>query len=165
MDELELNEIVEKTPTTSWGKEITLGIKIQKRKAYRDYTITEVSRLFVRDEWNGISNAPRFEPTSLSVFPVKHPFPEYRSFINQLKDRTRAFGQSTRNAATAHQFISVFIVAAIRLLQKHDRKLQNLKLLAEEPLNGTCGYGLVNYLIKYYQRPIIVVTAEAGPTT
>ena len=148
--ELELNAIVEEAPTTSRGKEITLSVKVLERKAYRDYTITEVSRLFVRDGWNSIINSPRFEPASLSVlFPRPHA--EYESFVNQLKDRNRAFGQSTRNLATAHQFISVFIVTAIRLLQdQYWGGLQNLQLLAEEPLNGTCGYGLVNYLIKYF---------------
>ena len=155
-NEFELNAIVEESPTTSKRKEIILGIKIQGRKAYRDYNIKEVSGLFVKDEWNSISNAPRFEPESLPVSPVKHSYGEYESFVHQLQDRYLAFGDRIRNATTAHQFISVFMVTAIRLFQKHDQKLQNLELLVEEPLNGTRGYGLVDYLVKY-QQPIFIL--------
>ena len=31
------------------------------KKAYGDYTLKEVSKLFVKEEWNNIGNAPQFD--------------------------------------------------------------------------------------------------------
>ncbi|RUP47876.1 hypothetical protein BC936DRAFT_145234, partial [Jimgerdemannia flammicorona] len=115
MDELQLNAIVEETSPKQKKREISLGIKIEGKKAYGEYTLKEVSRLFVKEEWNNIGNAPQFDIESLPrVEPQSDPIDtEYKYFIDSLKNWDSIFCGEIPNEATARCFISIFMGCAI----------------------------------------------------
>ncbi|RUP47205.1 hypothetical protein BC936DRAFT_146018 [Jimgerdemannia flammicorona] len=159
-DEFQLNAIVEDTPTKAKKREISLDIKIEGRKAYGDYTIKEVSRLFVKEEWNSIGNAPKFNIETLPASSFTPTDEEFEYFVQQLRDKNQVFAGKILNETTAREFISVFMTTTILLIQNHHLKFpENLQLFVEEFLSGSRGYGPVDYLVKYLQ--LVVMLNEA----
>ncbi|RUS28503.1 hypothetical protein BC938DRAFT_481811, partial [Jimgerdemannia flammicorona] len=163
-DEFQLNAIVEETSPKQKKRETSLGIKIEGKKAYGEYTLKEVSRLFVKEEWNNIGNAPQFDIESLpQVEPQSEPTDtEYKYFIDSLKNWDSIFCGEIPNEATARCFISIFMGCAILVVQRYLSQCKqgyhpkDLRLLVEEMLSGSRGYGPIDYLVKYMQLVVMV---------
>ncbi|RUS25465.1 hypothetical protein BC938DRAFT_472132 [Jimgerdemannia flammicorona] len=87
---------------------------------------------------------------------------DYKFLIDQLKSRMGAFGEDIPNEAISREFTSIFINTAVYITQKlsatkyADIKHQDLQLGVKENLNGTRGYGRVDYSAKF-QRVVIMV--------
>ncbi|RUP52436.1 hypothetical protein BC936DRAFT_141197, partial [Jimgerdemannia flammicorona] len=165
-DAFMLNSIVSEAPVNDGKREISLVISIKGKKAYVEYTFKEVSKIFAKEEWNNLANAPKFDIGSLSEPPLQPSEEEFKAFVDQLKQKNQVFCGDIPNDATAREFISIFMTTAIFMIQCHMKEtdqnftIDDLRLLVEEILSGTRGFGLVDYLVKYLQLVVMVNEAK-----
>lgn len=155
-DEFQFNSWLSDIPLVEKKRIISLSIQIRGRKAYYDWEFEEVSKQLLHTEYKMIEDAPLFD---LDVLPeLATPLSEaiLTSFSSELKRKKKTFINISRTEATSREFVSPFLSTAVEYVQ--DTSQVHLQLKAEEPLDGSRGFGMVDYMIE--NDGVVVVVNE-----
>lgn len=83
-------------------------------------------------------------------------------FKAELERKKEAFIHISRTEATCREFISPFLTTAVQYVQRTDKT--QLQLKAEETLNGSRAYGVIDYTIESDGVVIIVNEVKKDDT-
>jgi len=136
------------------------------KKAYNKWTIKEVLKDVLNSEIQDYTDLP---PLDIEKLLAEHPidFTDFETtvFIQNLKNTFEAFhGDVARNEATSRNFINPFMITAVCKLNHHNQnptlKRWLLKLAVEHELDGSLGFGKVDYAILLLTFAILVTEAK-----
>ncbi|CAG8647844.1 198_t:CDS:1 [Ambispora leptoticha] len=156
-NEFQFNRVIQKAPINDENeRQISISIRVEGKKAYGEWDLRDVlQNILHKSSWTSYTNAPRlnldeFEKVTLSDDMLK-------LLIDELQKNTDVFGDVTRNEMTCQEFISPFLTTAVKHLQV---KEPLLALRAEDELNGSRGFGPVDYTVVLDDIVICVTEAK-----
>ncbi|CAG8474629.1 324_t:CDS:2 [Paraglomus occultum] len=159
VDEILFNHLLRQTSAHKNELIINLSVGIKGKKAYTDWNIEEVLKDVLRQEHRTtITDIPQFNIESeFSNMNPELTENEINRFTANIEANWRIFNKSIINEASARFFIDSFMSSAVSHV---NREHSSMILCVEQLLNGTRGYGYVDYLVKCYEIVVLVTEAE-----
>ncbi|CAI2170752.1 11293_t:CDS:2, partial [Funneliformis geosporum] len=144
-NEFQFNSLVVRTDSDDRGDRF-LDLKIQVKDIYND-------------AFNSIDSMPTLKIEE--VFKLEPPLND--DDLKRVKDNLRKkmtvfHSEVTTNEATAREFISVFLSLVVNHVCIRNDPSTRLKV--EFTLNGSCGYGVLDYGIYIQKIPVLVTVAK-----
>ncbi|RIB25674.1 hypothetical protein C2G38_2138678 [Gigaspora rosea] len=159
-NEFQFNKLMDRTDSNDKGERyLDLKIQIKGKKAYGDWTLKEVSKEIYNDAFDSIESMPIFEIEKIIKLDPLLNDNNLNRFENNLREKMNIFhNEVTTNEATAREFISVFLSLAVN----HVRACNDpsTRLMVEVELDGSRGYGVLDYGIYIQKIPILVTEAK-----
>ncbi|CAG8625974.1 9102_t:CDS:2, partial [Diversispora eburnea] len=145
----------ETKPNESNERCLDLKIEIEGKKAFGDWKFKEVIREIYNNEYTNVDAMPKFLLENLPELSSPIEEEEIECFITNLKNKAFAFHNCIHtNEATVREYISIFMTTAVNHIRKS--KDSTTKLKVESELNGTRGYGNVDYEVNIQNVPILI---------
>ncbi|CAG8772809.1 18533_t:CDS:2 [Dentiscutata erythropus] len=141
------------------GRFLDLKIQIKGKKAYGDWTLKEVSKEIYNDAFDSIESMQIFEIHE--IFKLDPPLNDdgLKRFEDNLREKMNIFhNEVTTNEATAREFISVFLSLAVNHVRACNDPSTRLKVEVE--LDGSRGYGVLDYGVYIQKIPVLVTEAK-----
>lgn len=130
------------------------------KKPYNEWEIKDVFKKVLHQEFRGsIGDHQTFD---LDELPNRHPFTEeeLKSFVDEIKKTLRAFKNIINaNEPTVREYVSIFMKTAVDHIQRFTN--DSAQLYVETNLNGTKGFGPVDYLVKLDGFAVLVNEAKS----
>ncbi|RIB14274.1 hypothetical protein C2G38_2195605 [Gigaspora rosea] len=159
-NEFQFNKLVDRTDSNGHGgRFLDLKIQIKGKKAYGDWTFKEVSKEIYNDAFDSIESMPIFEIHE--IFKLDPPLndDDLKRFEDNLREKMNIFhNEVTTNEATAREFISVFLSLAANHVRACNDPSTRLKVEVE--LDGSRGYGVLDYGVYIQKIPVLVTEAK-----
>ncbi|CAG8657593.1 25265_t:CDS:2 [Gigaspora rosea] len=160
INDFQFKSLVARTDSNSQGERfLDLKIQIKGKKAYGDWTFKEVSNELYNNAFNSIDSMPIFEIEE--IFKIDPPLndDDLKRFEYNLREKMRIFhNEVTINGATTREFISVFLSLAVGHVRTYNDLSTRLKV--EVDLDGSRGYGVLDYGVYVQQIPVLVTEAK-----
>ncbi|CAG8724397.1 10621_t:CDS:2, partial [Gigaspora margarita] len=157
-NEYSFNILVSQTELDSNNYNLKLKVKVEGKKSYSDWELKEVFKEILRKDYKSLSDMPKF---SFNEFPsLEPPFTgdELKNFVRELQNHLnsikREFGD---NEMMARFIIDTFMSTAVCHIQDHINN--SAQLCMEKELEGSRGYGPVDYVVRIVE--ILVLLCEA----
>ncbi|CAG8662546.1 10632_t:CDS:1, partial [Diversispora eburnea] len=158
-DEYHFNDSVLQAGLIGNSYYLKLKVKVKGKKSYSDWDLKDVFKeILGQPYYTSLGDIPRLNFDELPQ--LKDPFSEdeLSQFINDLRITFNAFREELgTNEATARVYIDAFMKNAVYYIQEHINK--STRLSVEIPLDGSRGYGPVDYLVEV--NIILVLLCEA----
>ncbi|RIB07769.1 hypothetical protein C2G38_2213432 [Gigaspora rosea] len=158
-NEYSFNFLVSQTELNDNSYNLKLKVKVEGKKSYSDWDLKDVFKeILGQPDYVSLGDIPRFNVDDLP--PLEHPFSEgeLKIFIEELRTTFNAFNKEFgTNEPTARVYINAFMKVAVCYIQDHINK--SAKLSVEIPLDGSRGYGPVDYIVEIVR--ILVLLCEA----
>ncbi|CAG8609386.1 23755_t:CDS:2, partial [Cetraspora pellucida] len=123
-------------------------------KAYSEWNLSEITRTLFGEMWDSIDSTPKFDKYELPKPKKEIEVPD--GFYSEIRRKLEAF-QTINNEPTVREFTSPFLTTAVVILKKDQH---NLKLNAEINLQGSRGFGPVDYSIESDVMLVIVIEVK-----
>ncbi|RHZ80360.1 hypothetical protein Glove_137g108 [Diversispora epigaea] len=155
-NEFHLMTLLKETKSNKSNERIlNLKVKIKGKKAFENWKFKEVTHEIYNNEYTNVDAMPKFLIENLPELSLPIEEEEIKYFITNLKNKAFAFHNCIHtNKATVHEYVSIFITIAVKHIRKYKDSTTKLKM--ESELNGTRGYGNVDYEIKIQNVPILI---------
>ncbi|CAI2184180.1 9587_t:CDS:2, partial [Funneliformis geosporum] len=154
--EYAFNDIItDVRPNEANKRIIHLSINIPGKKSYFEWKFKDVFRDILKQDHIALDTVPRFNPDELP--PVKPPIidDELDLFIKSLSQKYYTFRNEIK---TSREFISIFMNTAVRYVQLHIN--ENAWISVESELNGSRGYGYVDYVVNINGNMVLIEEAK-----
>ncbi|KAG9283967.1 hypothetical protein G9A89_005474 [Geosiphon pyriformis] len=154
-NEFELNRVIQDAPTDNGKRQISLSVRVKGKKAYEEWDLRDVlQNILHKSSWSSLSSAPRLNLDEFDKVEVSDD--ALKLLIDELQKNADVFGEVTRNEMTCREYISPFLTAAV----KHSQLSEPLLALrAEDELNGSRGFGPMDYTV--ILNDIVICVTEA----
>ncbi|RHZ77335.1 hypothetical protein Glove_181g12 [Diversispora epigaea] len=158
-NEYYFNDLVLKTELVCNDYNLKLKIKVKDKKPYGDWDLKEVfTQILGQESYVTIDDIPRFYFDDLPPLINSFSEDELNTFIKSLNRTYKAYQKEIHaNEATPHAYINSFMETAVCFTQEHIN--DSTKLRVEIPLNGSRGYGPIDYVVEIIT--ILVLMCEA----
>ena len=157
-NEHSFNILASQTELNGNNYNLKLKVKFKGKKSYSDWELKDVFKEILQQDYKSLGDMPRFNLNDLLL--LEHPFTEneLKFFIDQLQTTLNAFKKEVSiNEEMAHEYISAFMKTAVCHIQDHINESAQLSM--ETDLEGSCGYGPVDYMVAIVK--ILVLLCEA----
>jgi hypothetical protein len=155
-NEFQFNRVVQKAQINDENeRQISLSVRIKGKKAYGEWDLRDVLQNILHKSWSSLNSAPRLNLDGFEQIEVSDD--TFKLLIDELQKNADVFGDVTRNEMTCREFISPFLTTAVKHLQVNEPLLA---LRAEEELNGSRGFGPVDYTVVLDDIVICVTEAK-----
>ncbi|CAG8621759.1 7222_t:CDS:2 [Ambispora gerdemannii] len=158
-NEYHFNDLVSQTELNSNNYNLKLKIKVEGKKSYSDWELKDVFKEILQKNYKSLSGMPRFNLNDLPS--LEHPFTEdeLKGFVSELQKSLNSLKYEFINETTAREYISTFIITAVCHIQDH---INNSTQLCEEiDLDGSHGYGIVDYMVIIVKILVLLCEAKA----
>ncbi|CAG8647254.1 1897_t:CDS:1 [Paraglomus occultum] len=144
-NEFQFNSVIQDASTDDNNKrQISISIRVKGKKAYGEWDLRDVlQNILHKSSWSSLNSAPRLNLDEL-LGQIKVSDDTFKLLIDELQKNADVFGEVTRNEMTCREFISPFLTTAVKHLQIEEPLLA---LRAEYELNGSRGFGPVDYTV------------------
>ncbi|CAG8604256.1 4939_t:CDS:2, partial [Ambispora leptoticha] len=150
------NILISQTELNGNDYNIKLKVKVGGKKSYSDWELKDVFKEILRQDYKSLSGIPRFNLNDL--LSLEHPFTEdeLKSFVDELQKTLNAFKKEFGiNVETAREYISTFM----KTIQDHTN--ESVQLSVEIDLDGSHGYGPVDYMVVIVKILVLLCEAKA----
>ncbi|RIB20845.1 hypothetical protein C2G38_2178271 [Gigaspora rosea] len=154
INEYEFNEMVEQISPKNKVRQVYVTVRVEGMKAYSEWNLSEITRTLFGEMWDSIDAIPKFDKNELPKSKKEIEVPD--GFFNEIRRKLEAF-QTINNEPTVREFTSPFLTTAVVILKN---KQHNLKLNAEINLQGSRGFGPVDYSIKSDDMLVVVIEVK-----
>ncbi|CAG8492325.1 23852_t:CDS:2 [Dentiscutata erythropus] len=153
--EYEFNMMVKRiSPNNNKVRQVSVTVLVEGMKAYSEWNLSEITRTLFGEMWDSIDFTPKFDKNELPKPEKEIEIPD--GFFSEIRRKLEAF-QMINNEQTVREFISPFLTTAVAILKKNQH---NLKLNAKIDLQGSRGFGPVDYFIESDGILLIVVEVK-----
>ncbi|CAG8849217.1 3451_t:CDS:2, partial [Gigaspora margarita] len=165
-NEYQFNIAVSKIkPNEENKREISFSIRIKGRKAYGDWELTEVLQQFLKRQGSSLADLDQFNLVIFFVIAYSELLDQdppidskaLQMFIKDLEQKKSNFRVVNANEMTCREFISSFMNSEVTHVRSKESELQ---LKAEEWINGSRGYGPVDYSVNLGEVILLVEKAK-----
>ncbi|CAG8640314.1 18098_t:CDS:2, partial [Cetraspora pellucida] len=154
-NEYEFNDMVEQiSPNDNKVRQVSVTVRVEGMKAYSEWNLSEITRTLFGEMWDSIDSTPKFDKDELPKPEKEIEVPD--GFYSEIRRKLEAF-QTINNEPTVREFTSPFLTTAVVILKKNQH---NLKLNAEINLQGSRGFGPVDYSIESDGILVIVIEVK-----
>ncbi|CAG8805850.1 21493_t:CDS:2 [Gigaspora margarita] len=159
-NEYSFNILVSQTELNNNNYNLKLKVKVEGKKSYSDWELKDVFKEILRQDYKSLGDMPRFNFNDLLT--LEHPFTEneLKSFVDELQKTLNAFKKEFGiNEETAREYISTFMKTAVCHIQ--DNINESAQLSVEIDLDGSRGYGPVDYMVVIVKILVLLCEAKA----
>ncbi|CAJ0921502.1 13238_t:CDS:2 [Entrophospora sp. SA101] len=159
-NEYSFNILVSQTELNSNNYNLKLKVKVEGKRSYSDWELKDVFKEILRRDYKSLGGMPRFNLNDL--LSLEHPFTEneLKSFVDELQKTLNAFKKEFGiNEETAREYISTFMKTAFCHIQDYIN--ESAQLSVEIDLEGSRGYGPVDYMVVIIKILVLLCEAKA----
>ncbi|CAG8792454.1 6171_t:CDS:2, partial [Gigaspora rosea] len=154
-NEYEFNVMVENiSPNNNKVRQVSVTVRVEGMKAYSEWNLSEITRTLFGEMWSSIDATPKLNKNELPKPKREIKIPD--GFYDEIRRKLEAF-QTINNEPTVREFTSPFLTTAVVILKKNQH---NLKLNAEINLQGSRGFGPVDYSIESDGMLVVVIEVK-----
>ncbi|CAG8625523.1 16897_t:CDS:2, partial [Racocetra persica] len=146
-------------PNESNERILDFKIQIKGKKAFGDWTLKEVGSEIYKNTFISIDSMRKLSLEDFPELNLSFSDNEIAYFIKQLEDKAFAFNNKiSTNEATVWEYISIFMTIAVKHIRKYIDSIAELNV--EPELDGSRGYGNLNYEVVVQDVPVLINEAK-----
>ncbi|CAG8586142.1 7019_t:CDS:2 [Diversispora eburnea] len=142
------------------GKNCVFKLKVivKGKKSYSEWDLKDVfKKILGKPNYEYLSDIPRFNLNRLPSLTPPFTEGEIKKFVEELQQALNALNNECDNESMARLYINAFMKSAVCYIKDHIN--ESTQLCVEKQLDGSYGYGPVDYMVKLTE--ILVLLCEA----